>query len=105
MKRSVRSSALRTRGRRQSRWPRIPKPKTRVSSGEIVREHSGHVAVCCSVIGAPRARGGRTDLPPGGTTPVRVTPDAPVVGEQEGSTRVQDALRGVYLAGLLQRLP
>src|SRR5262245_16188632 len=50
MKRSVSSSALRTRPRRQSRWPRIPSLKTMVSSGEI--EHCGHVAVGCSVIGA-----------------------------------------------------
>jgi len=42
-----------------------------VSSGEIVREHSGHVAVCCSAIGAspvqrgtdgPAARGAQRQL-------------------------------------------
>src|SRR6266403_1137138 len=48
-----------------------------VSSGEIVREHSGHVAVCCSAIGAsPNAKGTGVGLPPGGTTPACVTPDA-----------------------------
>jgi hypothetical protein len=57
-----------------------------VSSGEIVREHSRHVAVCCSAIGAsPMQKRERMGLPPGGTTPAHVTPDAPVVGERERS--------------------
>src|SRR3989442_11377237 len=43
MTRSMRSSALRTRGRWQSRWPRCPKPKTMVSSGEIVRAQVGQI--------------------------------------------------------------
>src|SRR2546426_4750631 len=55
-KRRARSSALRTRGLPQSRWDRRPRPNTTVSSGEIVREHSGHVAVRCSAIGASPMR-------------------------------------------------
>lgn len=35
----------------------------------------------------PMQKRERMDLPPGGTTPARVTPEAPVVGEREDSTQ------------------
>src|SRR5262245_53603623 len=60
MSRRLSSSALRTRGRRQSRWPRIPERKTIVSSGAITREHCGQVAICGSAIEAPRRRRGES---------------------------------------------
>src|SRR6266403_2806692 len=60
----------------------MPKPKTMVSSGEIVLEHSGHVAVCCSAIGSiPSGKRERIDLPPRGTTPACVPPECAVVGD------------------------
>src|SRR5438552_765824 len=60
-----------------------------VSPGEIVREHSGHVAVCCSAIGASPMHRGPDSLTPG------VTPSAPAVGAGEDSTYSKPHLRSV----------